>query len=71
MQVTILNHGTARRYVNIEGDGFAMGVLLHRDRTSDADSLRRSAAEARAVAARELRRAERMERAAEQLSKGE
>lgn len=71
MKVTIQNHGAARRYVNIEGDTFCMGVLVHPGSTSDADSLRRSAAEARAKAARELKRAERMERAAEQLTKGE
>lgn len=71
MKLSYLNYGPGREYIDIEDGNYSGSILLHRDRTSDADSLRRSAAEARAKAARELKRAERMERAAEQLTKGE
>lgn len=66
-----IRHLTGRHMATIEDGACVINVELHADRTSDADSLRRTASEARAKAARELKRAERIERAAEQLSKGE
>lgn len=70
MKLAYLNYGPGREYIDIEDGNYSGSILLHTDRTSDADSLRRSAAKARAKAARELKRAERLERAAEQLTKG-